>query len=101
VLSFWKKTKKFNLHIHFWAIENFQLPSNGVGVLDGDQNSLVVVNQLPFDNGGMSDGDQNFSIAKKGGHVTCFWKALDEGFCKRCHKPTFYCNKNNWLPWSQ
>jgi hypothetical protein len=34
----------------------------------------------------MLDGDQIFLVAKKGGHVTCFWKAFDDGFCKKCHK---------------
>jgi len=25
----------------------------------------------------------------KGGHVTCFWKAFNKDFPKRCHKLTF------------
>jgi hypothetical protein len=57
-------------------------------------------------------GDRKNSIAKKGGHVTCFWKAIDKGFPKKmpqanllwrlntfgCHSRIFFgCHKVGWL----
>jgi hypothetical protein len=32
----------------------------------------------PFDKSPLLNGDQIFLIAKKGGHVICFWKALNK-----------------------
>ncbi len=37
-----------------------------------------------------------FSIPKKGQHVTCYWKALEDG-SKRCHKLTFCGDQKNLI----
>jgi hypothetical protein len=42
--------EKNNPSFRSWATKNFWLPSNGVGVLDGDRNFLI---QLTSDNEGM------------------------------------------------
>jgi hypothetical protein len=33
-------------------------------------------------------------VTRKGEHVICFWKALDEGFPKTYHTPPFIVTKN-------
>jgi hypothetical protein len=40
---------------------------------------------------------QKIRSLRKRGHVTCFWKAFDEGFLKQCHKQAFVATKKNWL----
>jgi hypothetical protein len=46
----------------------------------------------PFDGVNVSAGNQMFLVVEKGGHVKCFWKAFNEGFQNKCHKPTFCGN---------
>jgi hypothetical protein len=69
----------------FWAIKKIQLPSDSGGVLDGNRkNSLTI--WLTY----IVHWWLNFLVTKKGGHVTCFWKALNKDFPKRYHKLTFH-----------
>ncbi len=45
VISF-KKKKKSNLPMSSWATEKFQLPSDGGGVLDGDQQNSIAIRHI-------------------------------------------------------
>jgi hypothetical protein len=40
-------------------------------------------------------------VTMKGGHVTCFWKAINKGFLKKnaISQPSM-ATKKFWLPWS-
>lgn len=48
--------------------------------------------QSPPNTLALSNGDQMFLVARKRGHVTCFWKTFNKGFPKRCHNLAFYGN---------
>lgn len=50
--------KKIHPSLPFWVIADFRSPFDGVGVLNGDQNSLVLSN-----NASMSDDNQTFLVA--------------------------------------
>jgi len=62
----------------FWAIEEFWLPSDGVGLANGNQNffshrpmmwicrMVIEFFQLPINTPPLSNGDQFFLIAQKG-----------------------------------
>jgi hypothetical protein len=45
VISFLEK-KKSNLPMSSWATEKFQLPSDGGGVLDGDQQNSIAIQHI-------------------------------------------------------